>query len=63
MLAKLETVRCSGSSTYIRSIAIPQLALFFEVDPVSLPVALDQDAEEAKTEIAGSPLSARARTG
>jgi hypothetical protein len=30
---------------------IPQLALFFEVEPVTLVVAFDQHAEEAEEEL------------
>ena len=43
--------------------AIPQLALLFEVQPVTLAVAFDQHTEEAEREIAGSLWWVAARMG
>ena len=42
---------------------IPQLALFFEVEPVTLLVALDQHAEEAEQELQVLFCRRQARTG
>ena len=51
MLAKFETVRCSGSRMYMRSIAVPELALFLVVEPIALVLPFDQYPEEGKQEL------------
>ena len=61
MLAKFETVRCSGSSMYTRSMRIPQLALLLEVQPVTLFIAFNEHTEEAEEKLQVLFASAAAR--
>ena len=51
MLLKFERVRCSGSNIYIRSMRVPQLPFFFEVQPVTLVRSLDKHTEEAEEKL------------